>query len=532
MKKLTRKDFLKVSGMGLGAVSLAMLTGCGSSSESSSSSSASESEGTTSKTKVTIGVTQTCSSIAPFNPSWGNADLAMKSVAYETLGAYDENKEVVPFCAKSWTETAEQTYTIELYDYIVDRDGNNITIDDIIAFWDYAYEANYTSITRYLESYEKLSDYAVSVVLADNFVDSLDGLLVGTRVFSWKAYEESNGFENGPISTTAYECVSYTSGSGASWKKVDSYWQTDASLIPSVAEAIVEEIEFVPIVEAAQQSVALETGTIDVMLQMSTSVISRFQDNSAYGEVSFLNPIGYQLYFSGSEGKPTADNLKLRQAIAYAINNEAIVMTALEGNGQVKKDFGSSIHVGYNEKWDDEDYYDYDPDKAAELLAEAGYAPDELELTILTLSSDSWSKCAQVIQSNLRDIGITVTIDAFDSALYGSSFADGKNYDLMINCVGGTYNAAIVKSKLHSSVFNGSATASWYDPELDSLIEAACTVGATEADQDALHYYMIDTLYAYGLYDNVTFTFYNAETVESCPFDALATLMSGAIILK
>ncbi|MCD7863763.1 MAG: hypothetical protein LUG61_09730 [Lachnospiraceae bacterium] len=86
MKKLTRKDFLKVSGMGLGAVSLAMLTGCGSSSESSSSSNASESEATTEATSESAGEESTLTGLAALPPS----DVYKGEVQQQTFPLVDE----------------------------------------------------------------------------------------------------------------------------------------------------------------------------------------------------------------------------------------------------------------------------------------------------------------------------------------------------------------------------------------------------------------------------------------------------------
>jgi ABC-type transport system substrate-binding protein len=324
------------------------------------------------------------------------------------------------------------------------------------------------------------------------------------------------------VGTTHYRVTSFEPGGDVTIVRDDhEYWQTDASLIKSREQQdTIDELLYKGYAEASQQSIAAETGDVDLFVDMSGSVVSRFESDSDYTVYSVEKTMSRGLYFSGESTSPLADNLALRQAICYAIDVDGVITMAMQGRAVREKSFTSSATVGYNQKWLDEDWYEYDVDKAKEKLAEAGYAEGELTLTFVTVSSDEWQKIAQVIQNYLQAIGINVEIEAYDSAYFGTIMNDGTQYDLTVDQIGGNFYAVNVNSKLGQSGYGGKTKTGFVDDKLESLITACRYDSATEADYDALHNYIRDTAYVLPLYDSVVANVWKVDSgIKSLVYD-------------
>ena len=78
------------------------------------------------------------------------------------------------------------------------------------------------------------------------------------------------------------------------------------------------------------------------------------------------------------------------------------------------------LNIGFQEKWKTEDYYNYNPEKAKELLKEAGVADGSLKLTILCDTDEVRVKTAQIIQAYLKEVGIDSEVTSFEQALWNT----------------------------------------------------------------------------------------------------------------
>lgn len=465
--------------------------------------------------KLTIGSDMSSSSFAP-TITWGNTEYIVGSMVYEPLGSYDENGELAGIVAKSWTKTDADgfEYDFEIYDYVTDTKGNHITAADVCGFFQNCIDDNYPMITRHLDSYEQTGDYTFHVKLKKNTIDALTTILTSSRVYSQKEYQASaDKFVTRPVGTTAYVITDFEVGGNITLKRAERpYWQTDESLIKCKEQwNNIDEVVVVPLTEASQQSIALETGTIDIMRQMNSAVIGRFQNDSEYTVYDYEKIMSRGLYFSGEPGRPTAENLNLRLAICHAIDTQGLVDIVMGGRAIPEKSFTSSKTIGFNQKWLEEDYYEYDVEKAKQYLEAAGYKPGELTLQFLTIAQEEWQKVAQVVQSYLGEIGINVEIMAYESALFSTMMNDGTQFDIVIDQIGGNFYGCNVNSKMGQTGYNGKTKAGFVDDKLEELIYGTLYEDSTQEDFDALHYYLKDTAYVLGLYDNVCGYVYKAD---------------------
>lgn len=484
--------------------------------------------------KLVVGSDTTTRGFSPVT-IWGASEYLVATMIYEPLATFDENNELVGITAKSWTKTDDEgkEWDIEIFDYIYDTDGNHITAADIIGFYQNCMDEKYSHITRELEAFELTGEFTLHVKLREATSENLPNLLSNTRVYSQKAYQESEDkFITRPVGTMNYRVTDFQVGGNVTIKKTDTpYWQTDASLIKSnIQLSNVDEVVIVPLVEAFQQATAVETGTIDMMKGMSSSVIGKFENNSAYTVIEKERIMTKSLYFSGAEGKPVADNRNLRLAICHAIDAQGLMDIVVGGRGVPNKSFTSADAIGFNQKWLDEDFYEYDVEKAKTYLEESGYKPGELHLKLLTAATDEWQKIAQVVQSYLREIGIEVEIEALDGALFASAKNDPTRYDMTFNQVGGNFYIGNITGLMSQQSWGGSTFSGIVDDKLEALIQTCRYDTAMEADFDNLHYYLKDAAYIRPFYDSLVGYVFKADAgIKSLAWDWKAMDILNAI---
>lgn len=177
------------------------------------------------------------------------------------------------------------------------------------------------------------------------------------------------------------------------------------------SEDIVKSLTFRVIPEQTARTIALENGEVDVIPSVAPVDIARVQENANL-QHEFRNSPSIEFMGFNFEREPFNNKL-VRQAIAHAIDRQALVDVAQEGYAEVVDTVVGKAVPGYD---DTVKGYEYDVEKAKSLLAEAGY-PDGFSTTI-TSSGEIRSQEAQIIQSNLAEIGINIEIELMEWGAY------------------------------------------------------------------------------------------------------------------
>jgi ABC-type transport system substrate-binding protein len=452
--------------------------------------------------EVNIGCPADPNDLSPFaGLSLGR--LYVNRTLYEYL--IDRNEfggEMVGCIMKNYQKIDENTYDVTIYDYVYDTEGNHITAEDVAFSYNQAIKMGYLPKLKVITECKAIDEYTVRFKFESVKVGDLEALWSECPIVSRKAYEESpDQMVFTPVGSTAYRLADYVPGSKIVFERTNNHWQKNTALLPIAGQANVDRIVLQIIPENAQRIIALETGAIDLAAFSNPKDVARFENKEGFAVTRNKRNLTDVLVFNCSDQSPLK-NKALRQAICYAIDTEAMVKGVLGGEGFALKSFvGHDKYADFNKKWNGEEYYPYNPQKAKELLKEAGYKPGALNLVIVTDAQETHKKEAQIIQSYLRAIGISSNIFTYEAAMFNKAKMDPSAYDLLITEFASTdYLVNIWKLMLDAEQFGGT-TMNWVkDDYLQQLLDTARSLdGHTQENVDALHYYVKDQAYFYGL---------------------------------
>lgn len=360
------------------------------------------------------------------NESFTNYFLAN---VYEGLVGRDRNFEIAGQLAESWEQIDETTWRFHLRPGVTFHDGSAFAADDVIFSMERALAetSNFKHVLASVESFSAIDDLTVEIVTkAPNPIllnDLLDLMILD------KQWAEANGAEE-PINLQAEEkAFSATNANGTGPFSVVSRAQgerTELAANPNYWGEMgnVTEVVFTPINNASTLVSALLSGEVDVVMPLPLQDIPRVE--AADGVKVVSSPEARTMYIgmdqwrdqiieSPVEGNPFLD-LRVRQAFAHAINAEAIIDRVMQGQATLATQYVMDKVNGYNP---DLTRLPYDPERARELLAEAGY-PDGFELT-MDCSTDRYVNDGQICQATvslLAQVGITVNLIAQPKAQF------------------------------------------------------------------------------------------------------------------
>ncbi len=437
---------------------------------------------------VRIAASSDPGSLGTFDEGSSSGRWNVLSYTYETLLSLEPDGSFGSMLAKSYKKLPEKStpthvvYEIELYDYIKDSAGNPITADDVV----FSYEEclnngsgnQHTALTGNMDSIEKTGDYTVELACNKEAAGAVERMMSRVHVVSKKAYEESGDcMRTQPVGTGAYLVESWVTGSSLTLVKNEDYWQKE-ELRGDFQKQNADRIEYYFVTEAAQTAIGLETGSYDVVTTLNYTNAARFMEGGASSEgfavTRLRDSIIQQMWVNRSEDSPLHD-LRIAQAVLYAIDVDALIQVVMEGHGEPEYCYGSDISIGYQEKWATEPYYQYDPDKAKALLDEAGYKPGDFTLTILCDTDEVRSKTAQTIQLLLADVGIQSEVTSFEQALWNTYQTDTEKFDLNISYNTTSGHITALWNQLNSQQYAEHNMAGVRDDKLDSVLAAAAS---------------------------------------------------------
>lgn len=460
-------------------------------------------------------------------------------VLYETLASCQSgSKDLDNILMKGYEKVDDNTFDVEIYDYIKDAEGNAITAADVV----FSFEQYMQNWATTVEAVTAKDDYHVELKLNTTAAGAFEYIVCKVPIASEKAYNDSaDQFASTSCGTLPYTVAGgkdYVNGTKIVARKTGTYWQTDESLIYPGSAANAEVIQFDILEEPTQMALAVEEGRIQFAQYIDPSLLDEVaaKDNLELCMVPSSEDRGIMLCMT--EDSPFYDNLALRQAVLYAIDNEAVAEACGYGYGSpsIVTCGNADLTIGYDSSWETKPY-DYDPDKARELLKEAGYNEGKLHLRLLCNNNKTITTMWQIIQANLLDVGIDAELNVCEGTTYGS-YRDGTSgqYEL---AYAGPGNGGYVTSDLWNTLFNrknyasGATWAGAKDDKLQELYDKiAAPDGYTQDNINAFYEYITDNAYYYRIYDLPEYAAYDKEAVSGYFVDWNRFIRANTIALS
>ncbi|ACZ21588.1 ABC-type dipeptide transport system, periplasmic component [Sanguibacter keddieii DSM 10542] len=386
---------------------------------------------------------------------------------FDTLVEPDENLEMQPALAESWTVSDDQlTWTFELRDGVTFHDGSDFTADDVVYSYDRIVDEELANAWKFAAVTEvtAVDDDTVEITVAQptpNLLSNLGGFK-GMAIVS-EENVTSGDIQTKPIGTGPFKVDSVVSGDRISLSANADYWGGAPAL---------GGVEFSFISEASTALAALRSGEIDWTDVVPDQQVAELE--SADDLTLETSPSSDYWYLALNENKAPWDDVRVRQAIAYAIDREAIVQATSYGTAQENQ-----LAIPEDSVWFTEyDTYSTDLDEAQRLLDEAGFTGGTLEF-LATSDYPETVTAAQIIASNLEPLGIDVQISQPDFSTWLDEQNSG-NFDLlMMGWLGNIDPDDFYYAQHHST--GGSNAQGYSNPTVDELLDA----GRTETDETA-----------------------------------------------
>lgn len=373
-------------------------------------------------------------SLDPITVTEGESFKVTKNI-YETLLEFGEQDTTVQEGLATKWEPSEDglTYTFTLREGVKFHDGTDFNAEAVVKNFERWANGSEDKFPYYksmfggfkgeeghvIESVTAEGDYTVVFKLTRAQAPFLKNLAMSPfGIASPTAFEkDGDKFGDNPVGTGPFKFVEWKRNDSITIEKFEDYW--DESL-PKLDKVIFRSIP-----DNSARLNDLLTGAIDLADGINPADGATVEGDPALQ--LFERPSMNVGYLGLTTTRPPFDNPKVRQAMNYAVDKEAIVEAFFEGRAEVAKNPLPSTIPGFN---DDIAGYEYNPEKAKELLAEAGLADGfEMELWAMPVPRPympDGKKVAEAIQKNLEDVGIKAKIVSYEWATYLEKASKGE----------------------------------------------------------------------------------------------------------
>uniref|UniRef100_A0A7C5U547 ABC transporter substrate-binding protein n=1 Tax=Caldiarchaeum subterraneum TaxID=311458 RepID=A0A7C5U547_CALS0 len=398
---------------------------------------------------------------------------------YETLvKIQDPDGKIVPGLAESWTVSPDGlTYTFNLRRGVKFHDGSTLDANVVKQNFDRMLDPKTRSPQRAVVGHTRIDkvtvtgQYSLEIKLKEPFAPFLRGLAsIHSAIISPLALQKyGTGLVDEPAGTGPFKFVKWNRGESLILQLFDEYWDQKATI---------KELVFRFIPEAASREAALLAGDVDIAVLPPASDVTKLRQDS---RVKVYTPPTQRIIFItlNTQWGPLKD-ARVRQALNYAVDKNAIVEKVVFGLATpavapLPEFLIKNTRIGF---------YEYNPNKAKQLLAEAGY-PNGFKMTLLhpvgRYIQDK--QIAEAVQAYLREVGVEVELKTADWPTFVASI-NQKTLEEQIQ----SHQAVLLGwgywlydphpqlyGQFHSSQWpkNGLAPAFYKNPRVDELLDQA-----------------------------------------------------------
>ena len=404
----------------------------------------------------------------------------------------EETTQIVPGLAESWTISPDGLqYTFKLRKGVKFHDGTpfnaaaaKFSIERQISPEHPANKLGKYPFANYffgnVKAIEAMDENTVRFVLKEPRASFLVVMAAAaaSMVSPTAATKAGVDFALAPVGTGPFRYGSWARGQSVVLEKFPEYWKGAVKF---------DRVVYRPIVEDQARLTELLTGTLDLIVGVPPDFVAQLEGSP---KANLLKQVGAHVWYLGiNNTKKPLDDKRVRQALNYAVNKDAIVKDVLKGTGAVSR---GPVLPGTWGADPNLPAYAYDPAKAKKLLAEAGY-PNGFSTTMWVPESGSGMQSpvamAVVMQSNLRAVGVNVTLQTMEWGAYIAKLRTKEQELFALSWAAGSEDPDMVMYPLfHSSQWtpNGPNRAMYKNEKFDALLAEARQV-TDQAKRAALY---------------------------------------------
>lgn len=393
---------------------------------------------------------------------------------FDSLVRRDEHFQLQPALAERWEIPDPLTYVFHLRRDVRFHDGTSLTARDV----KYTFDSimNGTVITakagtfKLVDRIDASDDYTVVFHLKEPYATLLWNVSDGA--VGIVPYGSGPDFNRKLIGSGPFRFVSAVQDSEVVLARNDGYW----GAVPKIPR-----VRFAVVPDTTTRALELRKGSADILVNAISADMTVALQGEPQLEVQIV-PGTIYAYLAFNLRDPILKDVRVRQALAYAIDRNAIIKYLWRDMAQPAAGVLPRQHWAFT---DNVMHYPHDPERAGQILDAAGYRPDKtgirFHLTIKTSTEETSRLMAAVFQQQLRDVGIALDIRSFEFATFYSDVVKGAFQLYSLRWIGGNEDPDIFEHVFHSASFPPKrANRSYYvNPRVDALIEA----GRREIDQ-------------------------------------------------
>ena len=394
---------------------------------------------------------------------------------FDNLLTRDERLNVTPGLAEGWEIPEPKTYVFHLHSGVQFCDGRPLTSRDVKWTFDSILEGKLhtpkTSSYGYVDHVDAPDELTVVFHLKEPWTGLLWNL-AGGEGMGIVPYGSLIELSRNPIGSGPFCFVSAEQDRYVEVRRNDNYWGEKAKLA---------RVRFLVVPDTTTRALELRKGSADLGLELAPDMVLTLRREP---HLQVLTGPGTRVqYMAFNLRDPILKDVRVRQAIAYALNTGPIIH-------YIWRDFARPADsVLPPESWayeGDVRHYPHDPQKARQLLDQAGYPETNgirFHLQMKTSTEETSRTIAAVFQQQLREIGIALDIRSFESATFFSDITHGEFQTYSLRWVGGNQDPEIFEYAFDSSkiIPNGANRQYYSNPRVDALIAK----GRAELDPNA-----------------------------------------------
>ena len=319
-----------------------------------------------------------------------------------------------PGLAERWENISPTTWRFYIRKNVKFHDGTPLTAADIKFSLDRSKtmpQVRY--ISNVIESVQIIDDYTIELATVYPYAPILANLsmpMVGILPKHLVEKDEAHFILN-PVGTGPYKFVRWNRGEGAVLEANPDYFR---------GAPLTKNLQMRVVPEAAQRTIALETGEAHLALDMASIDAAKVRANP---NLTFIEALPVASWFLiMNMNKPPLNDVRVRQAIHYAINTPEILTAARYGLGLVAHSFIPPSAFGHSKKAKE---YNFDLEKAKQLMKEAGV--ENINLSLYVSDASDRIEVCQIIQAQLLQIGINANIRVLEFGVWLDQTGKGEH---------------------------------------------------------------------------------------------------------